>query len=116
MLTLFTHFNVPCGHKVQLFLHELSIPYNIHPINLRDNEHQSTWFLKMNPKAQVPVLLDDTTVICDSTKICVYLDKKFSIFPTETTCYQNSFIIKHLRSYIIYFLLYTSYYLLSLEV
>ncbi|GHF01346.1 glutathione S-transferase family protein [Thalassotalea profundi] len=78
MLTLFTHFNVPCGHKVQLFLHELSLNYNIHPVNLRDSEHQSSWFLKLNPKAQIPVLLDDTTVICDSTEICIYLDHKFN--------------------------------------
>lgn len=78
MLTLFTHFNIPCGHKVQLLLHELLINYNIHPVNIRDSEHQSVWFMKLNPKAQIPVLLDDTSVICDSADICIYLDKKFN--------------------------------------
>lgn len=78
MLTLFTHFNAPCGHKVQLILHEFILNYNIHPVNLRDSEHQSPWFLKLNPKAQVPVLLDDPEVICDSTAICVHLDNKFN--------------------------------------
>ncbi|XQW86557.1 glutathione S-transferase family protein [Thalassotalea piscium] len=78
MLTLFTHFNAVCGQKVQLILHELSLNFTFHPVNLRDSEQYSSWFLKLNAKGQVPVLLDDTKVLTESTDICFYLDDKFN--------------------------------------
>lgn len=78
MLTLFTHFNAVCGQKVQLILHELSLIHSVHPVNLRDSEQHSAWFLKLNKKGQVPVLLDDDNIICESTDICFYLDEKYN--------------------------------------
>lgn len=78
MLTLFTHFNAVCGQKVQLMLDELSLAYTVYPVNLRDSEQHSAWFLKLNPNGQVPVLLDGDLPICESTEICTYLDSKFN--------------------------------------
>ena len=78
MLTLFTHFNAVCGQKVQLLLHELSLAHTLHPVNIRDSEQYSAWFLKLNPKGEVPILVDDTDAICESKDICFYLDEKFN--------------------------------------
>ncbi|WP_448565434.1 glutathione S-transferase family protein [Thalassotalea ganghwensis] len=78
MLTLYTHFNAVCGQKVHLLLHQLPIAYTLYPVNLRGGEQHSTWFKELNPKAQVPVLQDGTTIIYESNDICLYLDRKFN--------------------------------------
>ena len=45
-------------------------------IDLFAGEQKQDWFLKMNPKHQVPVLaIDDKTFISESVVICQYLCK-----------------------------------------
>jgi glutathione S-transferase len=40
-------------------------------------EHREPWFLKLNPRGQVPTLDDDGTVVWDSMAILVYLARKY---------------------------------------
>lgn len=65
------------SHRVQLMLSLLSLPHEIAQVNLRQGEHKSPAFLKMNPFGQVPVLEDGDTVLFDSNAILVYLARRY---------------------------------------
>lgn len=65
------------SHRVQLMLSLLDLPHEIVPVNLRQGEHKSEAFLKMNPFGQVPVLEDGDTVLFDSNAILVYLARRY---------------------------------------
>ena len=43
----------------------------------KSRENRQEWFLKLNPRGQVPVLDEDGVVIWDSTAIIVYLARRF---------------------------------------
>ena len=60
--------------KVLLCLKEKGIEFKSHPVNLQAFEQHADWFLKINPDGQVPVLVDDSEVITESTVINEYLD------------------------------------------
>jgi glutathione S-transferase len=40
-------------------------------------EHRTPWFLKLNPRGQVPTLDDGGTIVWDSMAILVYLARKY---------------------------------------
>lgn len=65
------------SHRVQLMLSLLDLPHEIALVNLRQGEHKSSAFLKMNPFGQVPVLEDGDTVLFDSNAILVYLARRY---------------------------------------
>lgn len=63
-------------HKVRLMLSLLGLKHERILINLAGGEHKTPNFLKLNPLGQVPVLVDEDTVIRDSQAILVYLVRK----------------------------------------
>ncbi|MFC4278004.1 glutathione S-transferase family protein [Achromobacter aloeverae] len=63
-------------HRVDLFLSLLGLPCARVDVDLASRAHKQPEFLKLNPFGQVPVLIDDDTVIPDSNAILVYLAKK----------------------------------------
>jgi glutathione S-transferase len=77
MLELY-HNNISvCAQKVRLVLAEKGLEWKGHHINLRAGEQSRPEFLKINPKALVPALIHDGSVIVESTVICEYLDEAF---------------------------------------
>lgn len=64
-------------HKVRLLLSLLGVPYQSHAVKAAEAEHKSAAFLAMNPFGQVPVLVDDGTVLRDSQAILVYLAGRY---------------------------------------
>ncbi|ELU06763.1 hypothetical protein CAPTEDRAFT_44932, partial [Capitella teleta] len=60
-----------------LCLHEKQLPFKRHVVDMAAGEMYAPWFMKLNPKGQVPVLKDGDTVIADSAEIAVYLDKTY---------------------------------------
>ena len=62
-------------------------------IDLFAGEQKQDWFLKINPKHQIPVLaIDDKTFISESVVICQYLCKvagQNSLYPGKYLVYQN---------------------------
>lgn len=67
-----------CSQKVRILIGELGIPYTSHPINLMRNEQRSDWYLGINSRGQVPVLVHDGKVLIESNDIIEYLNEQFS--------------------------------------
>jgi glutathione S-transferase len=59
-------------------LQELDIPFEAVTVNLIKGEHQQPDFLKINPAAKLPVLVDEDLVLSESIAIVLYLAEKFS--------------------------------------
>jgi glutathione S-transferase len=70
-----------CSQKLRIFLNLKGIAWESHPINLRDYENLRPWFLGINPRGLVPVLVHDGTVHIESNDIIQYLER---VFPTPT--------------------------------
>lgn len=86
MIDLYTAAT-PNGHKVSIALEELALPYEAHRIDLRAGEQRSPEFVRLNPNAKIPVIVDrdegDLTVF-ESGAILVYLaEKAGALLPTE---------------------------------
>ena len=66
-----------CSQKVRIFLNLKGIPWESHPIDLPGNENFRPWFLGINPRGLVPVLVHDGAVHIESNDIIQYLEKTF---------------------------------------
>ena len=66
-----------CSQKLRIFLNLKKIPWQSHPIDLPSYENMQPWFLGINPRGLVPVLVDDGTVHIESNDIIQYLERKF---------------------------------------
>jgi glutathione S-transferase len=62
---------------VHYMLHELGVPFEIVPIDLKAGEQKSPAFLKINPMGKIPVLKDGDTIITETPAILVYLADKY---------------------------------------
>lgn len=65
------------AHRVRLFLSLLGQSYEKIRVDMRQGDHKDPEYLKLSPLGQVPTLVDDATVITDSTAALVYLALKF---------------------------------------
>ena len=63
-----------CSQKVRILLSEKGIPWQSHPVDLARHKHVSPWFLGINPRGVVPVLVHDGVVHVESNDIMKYLD------------------------------------------
>ena len=63
-----------CSQKVRILLSEKGIPWTSHPVNLARFENTRPWFLGINPRGVVPVLVHDGVVHVESNDIMEYLD------------------------------------------
>lgn len=68
-----------CSQKLRIFLNLKKIPWESHPIDLPGNENMQPWFLGINPRGLVPVLVHDGAVHIESNDIIQYLEKRFPI-------------------------------------
>jgi len=66
-----------CSQKLRVFLNLKGIPWESHPIDLPGNENFQPWFLGINPRGLVPVLVHDGQVHIESNDIIIYLEKMF---------------------------------------
>ena len=66
------------AYKVRLMLAPLGLDYALVNVDLRAGETQTLAFKRLNPRGQVPVLVDGETVIWDSLAILVYLARRYS--------------------------------------
>lgn len=64
--------------RVYWMLEELGLNYEPVKINMREKEHKSEAFLKLNPNGKIPCLTDGDFVIWESTAINHYLAEKYS--------------------------------------
>ncbi|MCB8878873.1 glutathione S-transferase N-terminal domain-containing protein [Acidisoma cellulosilytica] len=74
-------FATPNSIKVPIALEELGLAYTIHGVNVRKGEQKVPSFIKLNPNAKVPVLVDSERhgaplVLTESAAILIYLAEK----------------------------------------
>lgn len=70
-----------CSQKVRILLREKRLDWVSHPINLARDAHVTPWFLGINPRGLVPVLVHDGQVHVESNDILAYLDALPSAVP-----------------------------------
>ena len=64
----------PFAFKVRAALYEKAIPFEKHEIR---REHQRAELLRVNPRGEVPALVDGPHTLTDSKVICAYLEERF---------------------------------------
>ncbi|UXR64097.1 glutathione S-transferase family protein [Bdellovibrio bacteriovorus] len=57
-------------------MEELGLPYEQVPLNMREKQHKSEEYLKINPNGKVPAIVDGEYVLWESMAITNYLAKK----------------------------------------
>lgn len=77
MIELYHNDMSVCAQKVRFALAEKKLKWEGHHLNLRAGDQQKPEYLKLNPNAVVPTLVDDGTVIIESTVINEYLDDAY---------------------------------------
>lgn len=63
-----------CSQKVRILLREKGLDYVSHPVDLARHKHVTPWYLGINPRGVVPVLVHDGVVHVESNDILAYLD------------------------------------------
>ena len=76
-LALYHNDMSSCSQKVRLMLAEKELDWESRHLNLRAGEHQQEWYVKLNPRAVVPTLIDGDIVVPESNVINEYLDERF---------------------------------------
>ncbi|WP_375738391.1 glutathione S-transferase family protein [Pseudomonas boanensis] len=76
------HLSGNC-YKVRLFISLIGSPCELLPVDLMAGAHKQPPFLALNPRGQVPVLVDDGESLGDSQAILVYLARRHA----DTTWY-----------------------------
>ena len=66
-----------CSQKLRVFLNLKGIPWESHLVDLQSNENFRPWFLGINPRGLVPVLVHDGAVHIESNDIITYLEMTF---------------------------------------
>src|SRR5262245_64594815 len=66
-----------CSQKLRVFLNLKGIPWQSHHVDLPGNENWRPWFLGINPRGLVPVLVHDGAVHIERNDIIEYLEEKF---------------------------------------
>ena len=79
----FYYSGAPNPTKVALFLEEAGLPYEAIPVDTRKGDQHSPEFLRINPNAKVPVIVDGDVTVFDSNAILLYLAEKTGKFLPE---------------------------------
>ena len=69
----------PNGHKVSCTLEALNMDYEVHVVNLMENEQKKPDFLKISPNGRIPAIVDKgagNLSIFESGAIMIYLAEK----------------------------------------
>lgn len=76
----------PNGQKIGIALEEMEIPYDAHTVNIMKGDQFKPEFVKINPNAKIPALIDldgpggEPISIMESGAILVYLGQKSGKF------------------------------------
>ena len=81
MLELYHSGTSVCAAKVRLALAEKALGWTGHYLDILAGEQFAPAYLKLNPKAVVPTLVHDGSVVRESTVINEYLDEAFPDAP-----------------------------------
>lgn len=81
MIDLYT-WTTPNGRKISIALEEMDLPYEVHTVNIGENEQFAPDFLKISPNNKIPAIVDrDTgTSVFESGAVLIYLAEKSGMF------------------------------------
>lgn len=86
-ITLYTA-GTPNGWKASILIEELGVKCEVHPISLSKNEQKEDWFIKINPNARIPAIVDHDEgdlPVFESGAIMMYLaDKHGKLLPRDS--------------------------------
>ncbi|MEH1950382.1 MAG: glutathione binding-like protein [Nostoc sp.] len=85
MIDLYT-FTTPNGRKASVMLEEIELPYNVHKIDITQQQQFTPEYIAINPNSKIPAILDQETGIkvFESGAILIYLaEKTGKLLPTE---------------------------------
>ena len=81
----FYYSAAPNPTKVALFLEEAGLPFEAIPVDTRKGDQHKPDFLKINPNAKVPAIVDGDATVFDSSAILLYLgDKTGKFIPAKS--------------------------------
>jgi len=81
----FYYSGAPNPTKIALFLEEAALPYEPIAVDTRKGDQHKPEFLKINPNAKVPAIVDGEATVFDSSAILLYLAEKTGKFlPAKT--------------------------------
>lgn len=66
-----------CSQKVRILLSEKRLAYESREINLKALEHTTPWYLGINARGVVPVLVDNGEVHVESNDILAYIEERY---------------------------------------
>ncbi|HVY05887.1 MAG TPA: glutathione binding-like protein [Burkholderiales bacterium] len=91
MIDLYT-WSTPNGRKVSIMLEELSLPYNVHPIDIGKGDQFEAGFVVISPNGKIPAIVDsdgpggEPYSLFESGAILLYLaDKTGQLLPQKKT-------------------------------
>src|SRR6185369_3281462 len=79
MLTLYDDVFSPYARKVRIALYEKDVPFE--RVRALHGDCNRTDFVHVNPRAEVPALVDGAFSLFDSTIICEYLEDRYPTPP-----------------------------------
>ena len=89
MIDFYT-WDTPNGHKIGIMLEECGLDYNIHPVNLGQNDQFAPEFLAISPNNKIPAIVDPDgpdgapISVFESGAILLYLAEKTGrLMPTD---------------------------------
>ena len=78
----------PFSWRVWLALEAKGIPYNLKVLSFQNEETRKPEFMAINPRGQVPTIVDDGFAMWESLAILEYLDERFAsgvkLYPGDT--------------------------------
>ena len=81
MIDLYT-WVTPNGYKASIFLEELGVPYEVHPIDIMKDDQFAPDYLKISPNNKIPAIVDrdNGMALMESGAILIYLADKYGRF------------------------------------
>lgn len=95
MIKLYSYYRSSCSYRVRIALNHKNLPFEYVPVHLvKDGGEQlKADFSALNPKNEVPVLVDKNISLTQSTAIFLYLDRisiENPLFPKELPFFEKS--------------------------
>ncbi len=79
-------WDTPNGKKVSIMLEEIEVPYEVHAVNLKQNDQMKPEYLAINPNNKIPAIVDTNGpggkpfTLFESGAILMYLAEKSGKF------------------------------------
>jgi GST-like protein len=79
-------FDTPNGRKISVALEEMGLPYDVHVVDIGNDEQHAPAFLKISPNNKIPAIVDpdgpggEPISVFESGAILIYLGEKSGMF------------------------------------